>query len=107
MNIDNQAYTSSSNPNRKNKAKVPDGELSTKPEIEITEAIDDFQLVAKVDGRAEATIDQYDYVLERFIDYYSSTIEIGGITTKNLRKYLAALMDEGLKNTTVAIHYRS
>ncbi|MBS3737035.1 hypothetical protein KGY72_07700, partial [Candidatus Bipolaricaulota bacterium] len=61
MNIDNQAYTSSSNPNRKNKAKVPDGELSTKPEIEITEAIDDFQLITKVDGRAKATVDQYDY----------------------------------------------
>ncbi len=106
MNSGKQAYTSSSNPNRKNRAKVPDGELSTKPEMKITEAIDDFKLMAKVDGRAEATVDQYDYVLERFIDHYSPTIEIGGITTKHLRKYLAALMDEGLKNTTIAIHYR-
>ncbi|MEF8798220.1 MAG: tyrosine-type recombinase/integrase, partial [Candidatus Bipolaricaulota bacterium] len=87
-------------------AKVPDGELSTKPEIEITEAIDDFQLITKVDGRAKATVDQYDYVLERFVDYSSEDIEIGNITTENIRRYLADLMDEGLKNTTVAIHYR-
>lgn len=106
MNIDNQVYTSTSNPNRKNKAKVPDGEVSTKPEMKITEAIDDFKLMAKVDGRANETINQYEYVLGRFTDHYSEEIEIGNITTKKARKYLAALMDEGLKNTSVAIHYR-
>mgnify|MGYP006283474831 CR=1 FL=1 len=106
MNIDNKAYTSTSNPNRKNKAKVPDGEVSTKPEMKIAEAIDDFKLMAKVDGRANETINQYKYVLGRFTDYYFQEIEIGVITTKNVRKYLAALIDEGLKNTTVAIHYR-
>ena len=62
--------------------------------------------MARVDGRADQTINQYEYVLGRFTDYYSQEIEIGDITTKRVRKYLAALMDEGLKNTTVAIHYR-
>ncbi len=62
--------------------------------------------MAKVDGRAEQTIDQYEYVLGRFTDYYSKKIEIGNITTKDIREYLAFLMDEGLRNTTVAIHYR-
>lgn len=28
------------------------------------------------------------------------------ISTKDLRKYLASLMDDGLKDTTVSIHYR-
>ena len=86
MNSDKQAYTSNSNSNRKNKAKVPDGEVSTKPEMKIAEAIDDFKLMAKVDGRADQTINQYEYVLGRFTDHYSQEIEIGDITTKKSPK---------------------
>ena len=73
----------------KNKAKVPDYDQAR---MRITEDMEDFKLMAKFDGRTKATIDQYDYELERFVDYSSNEIKIGNITTKKIKKYLSSLM---------------
>lgn len=77
----------------------------TQPEMKLSEAIEEFTLMAKVDGRAEKTLDLYDYVFGRFTDSAEKT-KIGDFLPKDIRNYLGTLMDEGLANTTVAIHYR-
>lgn len=77
----------------------------TQPEMELSEAIEEFTMMAKVDGRAEDTLDLYDYVFGRFTDFTVKE-EIGNFRPKDIRKYLSSLMDEGLANTTVAVHYR-
>ncbi len=76
------------------------------PELELAEAIDEFELMANVDGRSEKTLDLYNYVFGRFTDFLSEEIAIGSISTKQIRKYLAELIEEDLKRTTVAIHHR-
>ncbi|MBS3793094.1 phage integrase N-terminal SAM-like domain-containing protein [Candidatus Bipolaricaulota bacterium] len=73
--------------------------------MELREAIEEFTLMAKVDGRSKKTIDLYDYVFGLFTDATEKT-EIGDFRPKDIRKYLSFLMDNGLANTTVAIHYR-
>jgi len=48
----------------------------------------------------------YDYVFDRFTEEVEPEISIGNIEKREIRNYLASLMDEGLKNTTVSIHHR-
>lgn len=75
-------------------------------EIELDEAIKDFKLAAKAEGRAKKTLDLYNYVFGRFVDYLDYTPQVGNLSPNDLRHYLANLMDEGLKNTSVGIHHR-
>ncbi|MBS3789143.1 phage integrase N-terminal SAM-like domain-containing protein, partial [Candidatus Bipolaricaulota bacterium] len=49
---------------------------------------------------------QYDYVLGRFTEKFPKDREADSIEAIEVRKYLAYLMDDGLANTSVAIHYR-
>jgi len=72
----------------------------------LNQAIEDFKLRGKVEGRAEKTMEQYNYVLGRLAEKIPQDREVNDIETKELRKYLAYLMDDGLNNTSVAIHYR-
>lgn len=74
--------------------------------VSLKDAIEDFILMAKVDGRADKTLQTYDYVFKKFLKYLNEDILIGDLKAKSIRKYLAHLMNEGLKNTTVAIHHR-
>ena len=69
-------------------------------------AIEDFQLMAEVEGQAEKTLKTYDYVFNRLTEFISEDKLVTKITTQDLRKYLASLMDDDLKDTTVAIHFR-
>lgn len=72
----------------------------------LDQAIEDFKLRGKVEGRAEKNMEQYDYVLGRLLEKFSGERNIATIKTRGIREYLAYLMDDGLKNTSVAIHYR-
>jgi len=90
----------------KKHSKTPEGREKTQPAMELTDAIDEFMLMAKVDGRAESTINLYEYVFDRFTKEIGKETPIGDITTKDGRKFLAGLMDEDLKNTTVSIYHR-
>ena len=51
-------------------------------------------------------MDQYDYLLGRLVEKLSQDQEVNDIETKELRRYLAYLMGDGLKNTSLAIHYQ-
>ncbi|MBS3788692.1 MAG: tyrosine-type recombinase/integrase [Candidatus Bipolaricaulota bacterium] len=79
---------------------------SQNSEIPLEEAVEDFTLMGKVDGRSEKTLNLYDYVLKNFLEHCGEDTLIGEIQPNSIRKYLAELMDEGLKNTSVAIHHR-
>ncbi|MEF8799239.1 MAG: tyrosine-type recombinase/integrase, partial [Candidatus Bipolaricaulota bacterium] len=70
------------------------------------QAIEDFKLRGKVEGRADKTMEQYDYVLGRLLEKFSKERKTDSLEAREIRQYLAYLMDEGLKTTSVAIHYR-
>lgn len=74
--------------------------------LSLSEAIKEYNLMAKVEGRAEKTLNLYDYVLGRFTDFLAEDLSTGNIEPSQVRKYLSKLMDEGLNNTSVAIHHR-
>lgn len=101
----NDSFSIFKNGPKKN-SKTPEGKGEIKPSVELSEAIAEFKLMAKVEGRSESTIDLYEYVFDRFTDKVGEGTPIGDITTKECRKFLSELMDEGLKNTTVSIHHR-
>src|SRR6056297_1701540 len=85
------------------------GEPDFEPEMKLSEAIDEFMLMAKVDGRSENTIELYEYTYQKFTNDGRITEEtsIGDISTKDIRLFLASLIDEGLAKTTVSIYFRN
>ena len=109
MKSDNQAHTyepkisnilTSSESNRTQNSEI------VVDEINLAEAIEDFNLMAKVEGQSDKTLKLYEYAFNRLTGLMSKTKLVTEIQVKDLRKYLASLMDDGLKKTTVAIHYR-
>lgn len=68
--------------------------------------MEDFKLMARVEGRSDKTLNLYDYVFGRFSKQIQEEVVVQEIEARDIRQYLALLMDEGLKNTSVAIHYR-
>lgn len=79
---------------------------STEKNPSLGEAIEEYKLRGKVEGRAEKTLNQYNYVLGRLLEKFSKDRKASTIKPKEMRQHLAYLMDDGLKTTTVAIHYR-
>ena len=73
--------------------------------LPLSEAIEEYTLMAKVEGRAEKTLNLYDYVLGRLTDFLAEDLSISQIDASQVRKYLSKLRDEGLNNTSVAIHH--
>jgi len=107
MNWRKQAY--GSHPKNQNFSTDIEGQRATSQVSEgatLDEAVEDFTLMAKVEGRADQTLKLYDYVFENFSEFVDEEAQIGDIKKKDIRKYLANLMDDGLKNTSVAIHHR-
>ncbi|MBS3787497.1 MAG: tyrosine-type recombinase/integrase [Candidatus Bipolaricaulota bacterium] len=62
--------------------------------------------MAKVEGQSDKTLELYEYVFKRLTGFISEKKLVTQVQVKDVRKYLATLMDDGLKKTTVAIHYR-
>ncbi|MFW6013443.1 MAG: tyrosine-type recombinase/integrase, partial [Candidatus Bipolaricaulota bacterium] len=109
MKRDDQAHTyGPKNSNFLNSSQENSAQNS-KPEIQeisLSEAIEDFKLMAKVEGQADKTLELYDYVFKRFLGFASEEKPVTEIKAKEIRKYLASLLDDGLKDTSVAIHFR-
>jgi len=51
-------------------------------------------------------MEQYDYVLGRLLEKISEDRKVETVEPIEIRKHLAYLMDDGLADTSVAIHYR-
>ena len=79
---------------------------SNKENLTLAQSIKDYKLRGKVEGRADKTMEQYNYVLGRIKENFQPNRKVQDITTKEMRKHFAYLMDEGLKKTSVAIHFR-
>lgn len=83
---------------------IPKGPL--KNEVSLEQAIEDFLMMAKVEGRAGETLKLYNYVFDNFVKAVGKDVSVDKIEKRQIRKHLASLMDQGLKNTSVAIHHR-
>ena len=77
-----------------------------KQKIYLGEAIEDYELMARVDGQAEKTLELYKYIFHRLAGYLPQEQEVDSIRTMELRKYFASLIDDGIEKTTIAIHFR-
>lgn len=89
------------------KSSCPQNNSSPKTEKHtLKQSIEDFKLRGKTEGRAKKTMEQYEYVLGRLLEKISEDREVETIEAIEIRKYLAYLMDDGLADTSVAIHYR-
>ena len=109
MNSGNQAHPYGANNSRGSNSSKNNSFQNSESiikEITLIEATEDFMLMAKVEGQSDKTMELYDYVFDRFLSYMSEERLITEIQAKEMRKYLEFLMEEGLKNTTVAIHFR-
>ena len=74
-----ESYSNRNSPDRKN--------------LTLDQSIEDYKLRGKVEGRAEKTMEQYDYVLGRLQENFQPDRQVRDITTKEMRKHFASLMD--------------
>lgn len=74
--------------------------------VKFNQAVDSFKSAKRLGGRAEKTLEQYDYVLGGLIDYLEGEVEVEKITKDDIRGFLQHLYDKGLSKTTIAIHHR-
>lgn len=91
----------------KNHSPTPSGADELQPEMPLSEAMEEFELMTKVSGKAESTINSYKYTYDRLTQEIDKDTSIGEISTKEVRLFLSELMDDGLSKNTVAIHYRN
>jgi len=82
------------------------GSTVTIEEPSLSEGISQFIYAGKVEGKAEKTLSQYDYVFEKFTTFVGEDPPLGEITPSVVRSFLKLLMDEDLSKATIAIHYR-
>ena len=87
--------------------------------ISVKQAINDFLLSCKVEGKSYGTIECYSDKLKGFLwysDNYGLPDDIGEITIQNLREFLAYLRETdhrfnsavlGLRNRLIQLQYRN
>ena len=94
---------------KNNRESNPDKEnnMATIEEASLEEAINQFKYASQVEGKAEKTLEQYDYVFGKFLDFLDEDPPLGEITPSVVRSFLKRLMDnKNLSKATVAIHFR-
>lgn len=70
-------------------------------------AVDKYVSAKTLSGRAEKTLEQYEYVMNSFGEYLNGNPELDEIDSDDIRGYLYHLKDErDLAKTSVAIHHR-
>ena len=75
-------------------------------EVSLKEAMNQYKYASRVEGKAKKTLEQYNYVFEKFLEFLSADIPINAITPSDVRGFLNSLMNKGLAKATVAIHHR-
>lgn len=74
--------------------------------VTLKEGLEQFKYASEVEGKAEKTLEQYSYVLEKFIDFLEEDFPLESITPSMVREFLQSLKNQGLSKASVAIHYR-
>lgn len=72
----------------------------------LASAIDHFKTAKTLSGRAEKTLEQYEYVLSNFGEYLDCNPNIEDIDKNDVRGFIQHLLDRDLSQSTVAIHHR-
>lgn len=72
----------------------------------LTQAIASFKSAKRLGGRAEKTLEQYDYVLGGLKEHLEEDVDVKSVTKNDIRRFLQHLFDKDLAKTTVAIHHR-
>lgn len=75
-------------------------------EITLQEGFKQFKYASKVEGKAEKTLEQYSYVLEKLMNFLDPELALKSISPTRIREFLQYLKSKGLAKATVAIHYR-
>jgi len=77
----------------KNHSPAPSSKIDPKPDMSLSDAMDEFELMAKVSGKADKTIESYRYTYSSLAEKLGKDIPLGEISTKTIRVFLAGLMD--------------
>lgn len=73
----------------------------------LTEALEQFNYASKIEGKAQKTLQQYDYVLNKFRKSLEmDDPHISSISPEDVRSYLKNLIDQDYAKATIAIHFR-
>jgi len=59
---------------------------SSEGKIKFSQAIEDFKLMAKVEGRSDKTLSLYDYVFERLSEQISEDVMVQEVESRDVRK---------------------
>jgi len=79
---------------------------TTIEEPRLTEGISQFKYASEVEGKAKATIDQYEYVFKNFLEFLDTDPYLKAIEANTVRGFIKNLMDRDYSKSTVAIHHR-
>ena len=92
----------------KNKTAIERDSRSNKniQETHLNEAIEQFLYALEIEGRADKTIEQYNYVFRKFKGFLEENFLISAISPNMIRQFLHDLKKKDLSKATVAIHYR-
>ncbi len=74
--------------------------------LKLARAMDKFESDKTLGGRAEKTIQQYNYVLKGFGKYLGKNPPIESIEKDDVRGFLKSLKKENMSDATVGINYR-
>ncbi len=70
------------------------------------ESVNEFQYALRIEGKAEKTLEQYNYVLDKFGNFINDNPPLESISPLTIRKFLQYLTQKDLAKATVAIHFR-
>lgn len=110
MNVSDNSYLSSTQKvSSREKRKVDSTEEKNETkiaEISLTEAMEQFEYASKVEGKAEKTLEQYDYVFDKLLRFLQEDPPLESIIPQQIRSFLKSLMEDDLSASTVSINYR-
>ncbi|MCF7889865.1 tyrosine-type recombinase/integrase [Candidatus Bipolaricaulota bacterium] len=75
-------------------------------QLSLTEAISQFKYASEVEGKAKATINQYNYVFENFLNFLGTDLPVKKIEPNTVRGFIRGLMNQNYSKSTVAINHR-
>lgn len=83
-----------------------DSATNTQEDLSISECIVQYKYASEIEGKAEKTLKQYDYVFGKFLDYLGGDKPIEVVTANQIRGFIGKLRSKDLSKSTISIHYR-
>jgi integrase/recombinase XerD len=83
----------------------PERAHSTETVSTLTQAVEQFTLMARVEGRSKKTLDLYAWVFDRLIEFLGDRL-LTELHPGLIRQYLAHLHERGFTPASLGMHYR-